>query len=160
MTIKAETNGIPYTFELQLNTQCAAIAADLEHNTIFKPYVPLSPEETGKIKSMLSEAAALDQAKSGHDMAVTTTAGKYVYLYIFWVLRNDRRDAVCVIDCRRCGGTDVTDSLANEAMAEFARLRIPVELELVVPDEDEPSLRLPSWEEYHTELVNLGERPQ
>ena len=93
-------------------------------------------------------------------MAVTNTAGKYVYLYIFWVLRNDRQDAVCVIDGRRYADVQVTDSLANEAMAEFTRLRIPVEMELVVPDEDEPPLRLPSWEEYHADLVNLGEKPQ
>jgi len=93
-------------------------------------------------------------------MAITSTPGNHTYLYIFWVLRNDRRDAVCVIDGRRYGGTDVTDPLANEAMAEFARLRIPVEMELRAPGEHEPPLRLPSWEEYHAELVSLGEKPQ
>lgn len=61
MVIRTKVDGVPYTFELQLNTERAGTAADLGHNTIYKPYVPLDPRETSKIQSMLDEAAALDQ---------------------------------------------------------------------------------------------------
>jgi hypothetical protein len=36
MIISAEVHGIPYTFELQLTTQRASIAADIEHNSVYK----------------------------------------------------------------------------------------------------------------------------
>ncbi|RSD22813.1 hypothetical protein [Amycolatopsis eburnea] len=64
LVVKIEVGGVPYTFELQLTTRRASIAADLEHNTLFKPYVELTPSETEKVKGMLAEAAALDQEET------------------------------------------------------------------------------------------------
>ncbi|SDU15152.1 RelA/SpoT domain-containing protein [Jiangella alkaliphila] len=57
----ARVGGLAYPFELQLTTQRASIAADLEHNTVYKPYVPVSDQERDRIRGMQAEAAALDQ---------------------------------------------------------------------------------------------------
>ncbi len=64
LVVKIDVGGVPYTFELQLTTRRASIAADLEHNTIFKPYVELTEAETARVKGMLAEAAALDQEET------------------------------------------------------------------------------------------------
>jgi hypothetical protein len=61
MIISVQVNGVPYTFELQLTTQRASIAADIEHNSIYKPYVPLSAAEEEAVVRAMREAAALDQ---------------------------------------------------------------------------------------------------
>ncbi len=53
--------GRPYTFELQLSTRRASIAADLEHNTVYKPYVAVSDDEQHRVRGMQAEAAAVDQ---------------------------------------------------------------------------------------------------
>jgi ppGpp synthetase/RelA/SpoT-type nucleotidyltranferase len=75
LVVKGEgPDGRAYTFELQLTTLRASIAADIEHNTLFKPYINLrsvpvnitggvsSHEET--IMWMMHEAAALDQKET------------------------------------------------------------------------------------------------
>ena len=64
MVIKTEINGNFYTFELQLNTMRADIAADLEHNTIFKPLVQVTEEQKQMIKRIMESAAALDQLET------------------------------------------------------------------------------------------------
>jgi ppGpp synthetase/RelA/SpoT-type nucleotidyltranferase len=64
LVVRVDVDGLPYTFELQLTTQRASIAADLEHNTVFKPYVEMTPAEEARIKRMLAEAAALDQEET------------------------------------------------------------------------------------------------
>jgi ppGpp synthetase/RelA/SpoT-type nucleotidyltranferase len=64
MVLKTEINGKFYTFELQLNTMRASIAADLEHNTIFKPLVQVTEEQKQMIKRIMEEAAALDQLET------------------------------------------------------------------------------------------------
>ncbi|PPJ36878.1 hypothetical protein C5E45_18310 [Nocardia nova] len=64
MIIKSEVNGMPYTFELQLTTQRASIAADIEHNTFYKPYVSISSYEEDLILRLMAEAAAQDQAET------------------------------------------------------------------------------------------------
>jgi ppGpp synthetase/RelA/SpoT-type nucleotidyltranferase len=64
LVVRVDVDGLPYTFELQLTTQRASIAADLEHNTLFKPYVEMSPTEKEKVRRMLAEAAALDQEET------------------------------------------------------------------------------------------------
>jgi ppGpp synthetase/RelA/SpoT-type nucleotidyltranferase len=67
MVIAVEVDGKPYTFELQLTTERASVAADLEHNTLFKPYVAVSPIERRTVLSVLREAAALDQLEAVTD---------------------------------------------------------------------------------------------
>lgn len=64
LVVRVEVDGRPYTFELQLTTRRASIAADLEHNTLFKPYVEMSREEKATVRGMLAEAAALDQEET------------------------------------------------------------------------------------------------
>lgn len=61
LIIAVEVNRTPYTFELQLCTWRASIAADLEHNTIYKPYIGPTAAEQDKVRRMQAEAAALDQ---------------------------------------------------------------------------------------------------
>lgn len=61
LLVAVEANGIPYTYELQLTTRRASVAADMEHNTIYKPYVGPSTAEREAVRRMLAEAAALDQ---------------------------------------------------------------------------------------------------
>jgi ppGpp synthetase/RelA/SpoT-type nucleotidyltranferase len=64
LVVRTEVDGAPYTFELQLTTRRASIAADLEHNTLFKPYVEMSTAEKATVRQMLAEAAALDQEET------------------------------------------------------------------------------------------------
>jgi ppGpp synthetase/RelA/SpoT-type nucleotidyltranferase len=64
MVVRVDVDGEAYTFELQLTTRRASVAADVEHNTLFKPYHELSEEQREHIKRMQSEAAALDQEET------------------------------------------------------------------------------------------------
>ena len=64
LTIAKEVDGQLYTFELQLTTRRASIAADLNHNTLYKPYVDLTEAERAAIQRAMEEAAALDQLES------------------------------------------------------------------------------------------------
>ncbi|MFD7712328.1 hypothetical protein ACFV8W_35115, partial [Streptomyces sp. NPDC059786] len=64
LVVRVDVAGVPYTFELQLTTMRASVAADLEHNTLFKPYVEMSPADAEMVKGMLAEAAALDQEET------------------------------------------------------------------------------------------------
>jgi ppGpp synthetase/RelA/SpoT-type nucleotidyltranferase len=64
LVVGVEAGGTPYTFELQLTTKRASIAADLEHNTVYKPYVPVSGDERDRVDAMFREAAALDQEEN------------------------------------------------------------------------------------------------
>ncbi|MFL6076756.1 MAG: hypothetical protein ACJ73S_25465 [Mycobacteriales bacterium] len=64
LIVAIEVDGLPYTYELQLTTKRASIAADLEHNTLYKPYVQPTPMEAGKIDEMFHEAAALEQEEA------------------------------------------------------------------------------------------------
>jgi ppGpp synthetase/RelA/SpoT-type nucleotidyltranferase len=64
MVVRIDVDGEAFTFELQLTTRRASVAADVEHNTLFKPYHELSDEQREHIKRMQSEAAALDQEET------------------------------------------------------------------------------------------------
>jgi len=68
MVIAIEVDGKPYTFELQLCTDRASVSADLEHNTLFKPYVPVSARESRTVTSLMEEAAAMDQLETVRDV--------------------------------------------------------------------------------------------
>lgn len=61
MLASIEVDGIPYTYELQLTTRRASIAADIEHNTLYKSHVETTAAEKDEIRRMQAEAAALDQ---------------------------------------------------------------------------------------------------
>ncbi|GAA2345629.1 hypothetical protein GCM10010170_031950 [Dactylosporangium salmoneum] len=61
LCIGIEVNGHHYAFELQLTTLRASIAADIEHNSLYKPYVVLGPADAEAVRRAFEEAAALDQ---------------------------------------------------------------------------------------------------
>jgi ppGpp synthetase/RelA/SpoT-type nucleotidyltranferase len=62
--VSIESDGLPCTYELQLTTQRASLAADLEHNTLYKPYVSVDGEQRLAVQTAMEEAAALDQLES------------------------------------------------------------------------------------------------
>jgi len=65
LTIRVDRGGLPYTFELQLTTRRASIAADLEHNTLYKPYLADITEAAKQlVREAMAEAAALDEGES------------------------------------------------------------------------------------------------
>jgi ppGpp synthetase/RelA/SpoT-type nucleotidyltranferase len=64
MIVKVEHGGQVYTFELQLTTRRASIAADINHNTIYKPYLEVDAAEQAKVARMFEEAAALEQIEN------------------------------------------------------------------------------------------------
>jgi ppGpp synthetase/RelA/SpoT-type nucleotidyltranferase len=64
MIIKIEVDGAPYTFELQLTTERASAGADINHNTIYKPYVGVDEGQLAAIERAMREAAALDQLET------------------------------------------------------------------------------------------------
>ncbi|TQJ18900.1 hypothetical protein [Kribbella jejuensis] len=64
LIVAVEVNKTPYTFELQLCTWRASIASDLEHNTVYKPYIRPTEAEQDKVRRMQAEAAALDQEET------------------------------------------------------------------------------------------------
>ncbi|MFI5906774.1 toxin glutamine deamidase domain-containing protein [Dactylosporangium sp. NPDC051541] len=61
LTIGIEVEGHKYAFELQLTTLRASIAADIEHNSLYKPYVALSAADAQAVHRAFREAAARDQ---------------------------------------------------------------------------------------------------
>ena len=64
MIVRVDVDGKPYTYELQLTTRRASVAADVGHNTIYKHYHELTDTQRETIKKMQSEAAALDQEET------------------------------------------------------------------------------------------------
>ncbi|MEV7852758.1 hypothetical protein [Streptomyces sp. NPDC088183] len=64
MVVAIEVDGKPYTYELQLTTERASVAADLEHNTVYKSHIETTPEERDVMRRMQAEAAALDQEET------------------------------------------------------------------------------------------------
>ncbi|WP_411082706.1 hypothetical protein [Streptomyces sp. cmx-18-6] len=64
MVVSIEAGGKPYTYELQLTTKRASVAADLEHNTVYKDHVNASDDEKRVVRTMQAEAAALDQEET------------------------------------------------------------------------------------------------
>jgi ppGpp synthetase/RelA/SpoT-type nucleotidyltranferase len=64
MIVRVDVDGKPYTYELQLTTRRASVAADVGHNTIYKHYHELTDTQHETIKKMQSEAAALDQEET------------------------------------------------------------------------------------------------
>jgi ppGpp synthetase/RelA/SpoT-type nucleotidyltranferase len=65
LVIGVEVGGRRYAFELQLTTLRASVAADIEHNSLYKPYIVLTQDERDAVKAALREAAALDQLENG-----------------------------------------------------------------------------------------------
>lgn len=61
LIISIETDGLPCTYELQLTTERASMAADIEHNTLYKPYVTTTDLQELAVQTAMEEAAALDQ---------------------------------------------------------------------------------------------------
>ncbi|WP_432835361.1 toxin glutamine deamidase domain-containing protein [Dactylosporangium sp. CA-092794] len=62
LCIGIEVGGHQYAFELQLTTLRASVAADIEHNSLYKPYVALlSQADAEAVRRAFEEAAALDQ---------------------------------------------------------------------------------------------------
>jgi hypothetical protein len=68
ITLIVEAEGLSgrYTYELQLTTHRASVAADFEHNVLYKPHVGATLEETRRVRDMMAEAAAADQAETRH----------------------------------------------------------------------------------------------
>ncbi len=64
MVVSIEVDKQPYTYELQLTTERASVAADLGHNTLYKIYVPVTEAGRQAILRAKDEAAALDQAET------------------------------------------------------------------------------------------------
>lgn len=64
MVVSIDAGGKPYTYELQLTTKRASVAADLEHNTVYKDHVNASDDEKRVVRNMQAEAAALDQEET------------------------------------------------------------------------------------------------
>ena len=64
MVVAIEVDGRPYAFELQLTSLRASVAADIEHNSLYKPYIDLSPEEKAAVRRAFTEASALDQQET------------------------------------------------------------------------------------------------
>ncbi|EDY49955.1 hypothetical protein [Streptomyces clavuligerus] len=64
MIVAIEVDGKPYTYELQLTTERASVAADLEHNTVYKSHIETTSEERDVMRTMQAEAAALDQEET------------------------------------------------------------------------------------------------
>ncbi len=64
MVIAVDVDTRPYTFELQLTTRRASVAADLNHNTLYKSYIALSDSERAAVRAAMAEAAALEQRES------------------------------------------------------------------------------------------------
>jgi ppGpp synthetase/RelA/SpoT-type nucleotidyltranferase len=64
MIISVEVDGRPYTFELQLTTERASVAADINHNTVYKPYVTVDRFARRAVMNTMREAAALDQLET------------------------------------------------------------------------------------------------
>jgi ppGpp synthetase/RelA/SpoT-type nucleotidyltranferase len=64
MIVAVDVDGLPYSFELQLTTERASLAADVEHNTLYKPYVPVGEDEERVVMAAMREAAALDQLET------------------------------------------------------------------------------------------------
>ncbi|MFF4579801.1 hypothetical protein ACFY15_15540 [Streptomyces sp. NPDC001373] len=64
MVVSIEVEGKPYTYELQLTTRRASVAADLEHNTVYKSHIETTPEERDVMRRMQAEASALDQEET------------------------------------------------------------------------------------------------
>ena len=64
MIVRVDVDGRPYTFELQLTTRRASVAADVGHNTLYKHYHDLTDTQREAIQKMQSEAAALDQEET------------------------------------------------------------------------------------------------
>lgn len=60
--------GLDYPFELQLVTRSGILAADIDHNTVYKPYVLTTPAERRLVETMLEEAAATDQIESRREL--------------------------------------------------------------------------------------------
>jgi ppGpp synthetase/RelA/SpoT-type nucleotidyltranferase len=57
-------DGLSYTYELQLTTLMASVAADLEHNVVYKDTIGATPEEKRRVKAAQAEAAAIEQLET------------------------------------------------------------------------------------------------
>lgn len=60
--IVCEAEGLPYVYEMQLMTWRASLAADLDHNALYKPFIDATALERQAVLDVLDEAAAMDQA--------------------------------------------------------------------------------------------------
>jgi ppGpp synthetase/RelA/SpoT-type nucleotidyltranferase len=57
-------DGLAYTYELQLTTLMASVAADLEHNVVYKDTIGATPEEKRRVKAAQAEGAAIEQLET------------------------------------------------------------------------------------------------
>lgn len=64
LVVSVEVDHVPYTYELQLTTRRASVAADMEHNSVYKNHVGASPEQQEAVKRAMQEAAAIEQLEA------------------------------------------------------------------------------------------------
>jgi ppGpp synthetase/RelA/SpoT-type nucleotidyltranferase len=72
MIVTVASAGEEFTFELQLTSNRASIAADVDHNTIYKPLLNATEAEVVTVIQAYNEAAALEQLNAIDD---TSSAG-------------------------------------------------------------------------------------
>jgi ppGpp synthetase/RelA/SpoT-type nucleotidyltranferase len=64
LIVSVNVDQVPYTFELQLVTRRAVVAAELEHSSVYKNHVAATPWEQAAVKRAMQEAAALEQLEA------------------------------------------------------------------------------------------------
>ena len=69
LAVVVTVGGLKYTFELQLTTRRASVAADLNHNTVYKNLIGATPAEQRKVSAAFSEAAAIEQLETRGELA-------------------------------------------------------------------------------------------
>ena len=69
LAVVVAVGGLKYTFELQLTTRRASVAADLNHNTVYKNLIGATPAEQRKVSAAFSEAAAIEQLETRGELA-------------------------------------------------------------------------------------------
>jgi len=57
-------DGLAYTYELQLTSRMASVAADLEHNVVYKDTIGATPEEKRRVRAAQAEGAAIEQLET------------------------------------------------------------------------------------------------
>jgi ppGpp synthetase/RelA/SpoT-type nucleotidyltranferase len=65
LVVSIEVDHVPYTYELQLTTRRASVAADMEHNSVYKDYISATPAEADAVIRAMAEAAAIEQTEAG-----------------------------------------------------------------------------------------------
>jgi ppGpp synthetase/RelA/SpoT-type nucleotidyltranferase len=68
LVVSMEIDHVPYTYELQLTTRRASVAADMEHNSVYKDdYIPATAAQKEAVKRAMRETAAIEQLEASAD---------------------------------------------------------------------------------------------